>query len=251
MSSYPRSDATGDYDTELAERKGAETTVAERDFTGPDYSGWAWHLFKPDAPYAAMGEHPSGTGLDRYKGAGDLAPQELRFLKRAGNLLMLNYASPMSVGAYRIPLGRSHYANFAVRTFLNGFGYDINPELYLKTPRLNLYAGVHSYHNHNHGFLGFDAALRKNAFTNAGKELLGDVRMMVWDQPRNLAFETDRGSVGGSIAGKIYYPANDWLLGTVELDAKSRGWVAGNPFHDESVSVRLGVTMKVARPAGT
>jgi hypothetical protein len=60
----------------------------------------------------------------------DLTAAEKDYLKKAGNVMMLNFISPMTFGFYRIRLGNEKYGNFAFQAFLNSFGYDLNPEVY-------------------------------------------------------------------------------------------------------------------------
>jgi hypothetical protein len=243
--SYPNSDAKDSDTDELHERELEETEISQRDFTGPDYRGWVWHLFKPNVPYDSLGTHPTGNGIDRYVSYADLSGEELDFLKKVGRVMRLNYISPMTIGIYRISLGKGRYINFAIKTNLNGFGYDINPEVYLKTSKYNLFFGVHNYHNYDKSFFGIEMGAYKNPINWLNKEFLYDARLILWGQPENQEFKTNKSSLGGLAGLKVYYPLTNWLYTFFDIEGKSKGWVAGNPFLKSNVSVRIGCNMNI------
>jgi hypothetical protein len=242
---YPNGDADTTGLAELLHREMNETKISERDFTGPDYSGWTWHIFKPDVPYDSLGKHPTGNGINRYKSAVDLTSEELHYLKKVGRLMYLNFISPMTIGINRIRFGKGKYANFAVQTFINGFGYDINPEVYLKTPMHNVYFGVHSYHNYKKSFLGIEAGTYLSKITIAKKELKYDSRFMLWSQPRLQEFKTSSAEFGFLAQAKIYYPIHNWLNAYMDIEGKTDGWVSGNPFLKKNISVRIGCSINI------
>jgi hypothetical protein len=243
--SYVNKDATLGQTEELTERELKETKISDRDFTGPDYSGWIWHLFKSDLPYDSLGIHPTGVGIDRYKSAEDLTSEEVNYLEKVGKVMMLNYISPMTFGVNRISLGKNRYGNFAIQTFLNGFGYDINPEIYFKTPKYNLYFGIHSYHNYSKGFWGLEVGVYKNELKVLNKALRYDGRLMLWSQPEHQEFKTENATLGGLIQTKIYFFLSNWLQGYIDIEAKSEGWVAGNPYLKQNVSIRAGCDINI------
>ena len=121
----------------------------------------------------------------------------------------------------------------------------INPEIYLKTPKHNLYVGLHNYHNFNKSFLGIELGTNKESVNLFNKTFLIDSRLILWSQPENQTFKTNNSDLGGLIGAKIHYPLLDWLNGYVDLEAKSKGWVAGNPFLKSSFSFRLGCSMRI------
>ena len=243
--SYPNGDAKDEDTEELIKRKLEETDISQRDFTGPDYRGWVWHLFKPDIPYDSLGVHPTGNGIDRYISYTDLTDEELKFLKNSASLMWLNFISPMTIGIYRISIGKKRYFNFAVKTYLNSFGYDINPEVYFKTSEWNLFAGIHNYHNFDKSFIGLEVGGYKNPFSLLNKEFLCDARLILWNQPENQAFKANKGSRGALAELKIYYPLNNWLLGYMDIETKSKGWVAGNPFLESNTIIRMGTVLVI------
>ena len=74
------------------DKEGAD--VPRRDFTGLDCDGWTYDMFRPDEPYAARGTHPSGIGIDRYRGYSQLSPAEQRFTRKQFWMSLLNAADP-------------------------------------------------------------------------------------------------------------------------------------------------------------
>lgn len=241
---YPASDTSASNDADLARRELDETDVADRDITGPDYAGWAWHIFKPDVPYEALGVHPTGVGIDRYKTVSDLTVAEKDYLELASKVLLLNFVSPMTTGINRIRLGDGYYGNFAFRSMLNGYGFDINPEAYLKTPRHSLILGVHNYRNYENSFWGVEAALlRERLFDAFDRQFTVDARAMAWAQPKNQEFMTSKAEAGGLLEAKLYAPVAQHLEIYLDGEGKSAGWVAGNPFLNANLSARTGVAM--------
>src|SRR5690606_34564001 len=57
---------SGGFDRMIDEADRAEVTIRERDFGGPDTTGWVYDLFRPHEPFSARGVHPTGRGVDRY-----------------------------------------------------------------------------------------------------------------------------------------------------------------------------------------
>jgi hypothetical protein len=65
--------------------------------------------------------------------------------------------------------------------------------------------------------------------------------MMGWFQPARQGFMTARAEPGGLLEGKVYVPIVGKADLYLNLEAKSAGWVAGNPFLGQNVSLRSGV----------
>ena len=66
-------------------------------------------------------------------------------------------------------------------------------------------------------------------------------RLDLWLQPEQQQFETSKGKPGGLVSLKLARPFNKRLDSFIELEAKTDGWVAGNVYLDDNVSVRLGL----------
>jgi hypothetical protein len=67
--------------------------VPRRDFTGHDFNGWVYDLFRPDEPYEARGIHPSGVGIDRYRKSTHMTAEERAYLNRQGKLAFIRTSS--------------------------------------------------------------------------------------------------------------------------------------------------------------
>src|SRR6266849_2263160 len=133
---YVASGATHGSDVltdDMNAKEGAD--VARRDFTGHDFNGWVYDLFRPDEPYTARGTHPSGVGINRYRKSTDMTPEEQAFLHRQGRLSLINFLDPNLVdfdGA-DVRLGsRTLTVNANAAHFLTSFGYAIDANIFLR-----------------------------------------------------------------------------------------------------------------------
>ncbi len=63
---------------------------------------------------------------------------------------------------------------------------------------------------------------------------------MYWKQPGNLLFEDIEGKSGGYLAFQLKPDNTKWYKPYIELEAKSKGWLAGNPFQRSKAGFRLG-----------
>ena len=214
--------------------------VLSRDFTGPDYTAWAYSLFRPDLNYAARGVHPSEVGIDRYIKPADLSEQEIDFLKKQGRLQWFNMLSPLFLGFEQFKLGKNK-ANFAFRHVLTPFGHNLSADVFFQTPKNNLFFTLHNYGNRDNIFFGLESAIVDKPVL-ANKILLSG-RVMAWTQPENQAFETSNGQLGGLIGLKTQY-ARNILTPYVEVEAKTKGWVMGNVFSEGNVSINAGLQLR-------
>ncbi len=217
------------------------TNILKRDFTGPDYTAWAYSLFRPELNYAARGAHPSGVGINRYIKPADLSEQEIDFLKKQGRLQWFNMISPLFLGFEEFRLGKS-YGNFAFRHILTSFGHDLSVDIFLRTPKNNLFFTLHQYSNLNNNFLGLESSIIDKPALN--DKLLFTARAMAWIQPEDQSFTTSNSQFGGLLGLKTQYVAKS-LVPYVELEAKTKGWVMGNPFLEENISVRAGLQLRL------
>lgn len=66
---------------------------------------------------------------------------------------------------------------------------------------------------------------------------------MLWMQPENQSFDTSKGQIGGLIGLKAQYAAKT-LVPYIEIEAKTKGWVMGNVFLDDNISVNAGLQLR-------
>jgi hypothetical protein len=229
-------------DSEHAKLYDGEADVLKRDFTGNDFTAWVYDLFRPDEPYTDRGVHPTGIGVDRYRTHEDLTPEMLDYVGKMGQRQWLNFVSPFMVGIRSIKVSPSLRFNFAMRHYLTSFGDDIQMELFYRYKKHLGQIVLHRYSNLGSSFPGLEARNTVSSLGLAkGKRLLLDTRGMLWVQPKDQAFRTSKGSLGGLASISASYRNTSIWNPYVELETKSRGWVAGNPFLTEKLSVRIGV----------
>lgn len=242
---YIRSCTSSDFD-DLVDRfnEADGMDIPTRDFTGPDYTAWAYSLFRPELNYAARGVHPSGVGINRYIKPSDLTQQEIDFLKKQGRLQWFNMLSPLFLGFEKFRLG-NNYGNFAFRHVLTPFGHDLSADIFFQTPKNNLFFALHNYSNRENNFFGLETAIiDKPIFVSAlDNKLLLTSRAMLWMQPENQSFDTSKGQIGGLIGLKAQYAAKT-LVPYIEIEAKTKGWVMGNVFLDDNISVNAGLQLR-------
>ena len=240
--------ANGSGDENTKKRNAIETTIASRDFTGMDMNAWIDALCNPDKPYSARGIHPSGVGINRYIMYEDISAEGRKYLKRQAYLDIFNFMSPMMLGFSHIRLANTEagawYGNFAFRHYLTSFGDDVSLDLYLQSPKFNLYTTFHSYNNLNHHFGGIEAGLIDFPLLDNQLQLGGTV--MFWVQPKDMLFHTGKGEAGGLVKAKIAYNYR-FIAPTLEIGWKSKGWVAGNVSLKPSFFLWFGIRWKITR----
>lgn len=224
------------------EREGhaSEHTEDDKDILGHDVTSWVYDLFRPDEAYGDRGVHPNGAGVDRYIRRGELTTDERRYLQLQAGLALLNFVDPFLFGRGAFTAGGVRW-NATLRHYLTPFGAAIDSNLYVASPATgNLLLTVHSYYNKLRPFVGLEGQFLDRSL---GDRFRVSSRAMVWQQPRDQAFRTTRGSLGGLASARLAMRLAPRHHATLEVAAKSAGWVAGNPYLDANVSMRLGVEL--------
>jgi len=222
-----------------------ETTILSRDFTGFDMIGWAYDLFRPDEPYGDRGPHPSGIGINRYIKTTDLTHEELSYLHAQRYWFIFNYVSPMLFSVERIALGdNGFYGNFAFRHFLTSFGTDVLLKVFLKKDIYNMVFAFHNYMNYEHWFPAIEAELVDFPLSLGSLNLYLSPRTLIGVQPKNQRFKTETSEFIGLVGCRVDFNISRHLLPYFDIIAKTDGWVAGNEFLEENVSVKLGLSAR-------
>lgn len=219
-----------------------ESNMLIRDFTGHDFSGWIWHLFKPDIPYDSLGIHPSGVGINRYITSDRLTQQEKYYYEKTKSLAVLNFISPMIFGFRKIRLKEGTYGNFAIQYQPTSFGVDLEFRFYLMNKYNKYCFSLHNYRNYNNNFYSAELnwvdfsfkKLEKFSFTS---------RIMVGTQPKNQEFFTNRSRFFGVLSVSTIYRINNHLGAYWQLQAKSDGWVAGDEYLKSMIRLRAGMSL--------
>lgn len=221
-----------------------ENTLSVRDFTGLDFTGWTYDLFRPGEPYTTRGTHPSGLGIDRYIKTSDLTDAELRYLKKQGSLQLLNLVSPMLFGYDIIQLNRGSYGNFAIRNYLTSFGNDASVNVFLKNKGNNYAITLHNYMNYKHYFPAAELEILDKVLPIGGEAIYFTPRALIGVQPLQQSFYTNKASLLGFMECRLEFKTKLNLNPYMEFSAKTKGWVAGNEFLNSNFSVRVGASMR-------
>ncbi len=239
----------GQIDALTDELNRTETTIAERDFIGGDFTAWTIDLHRPDQTYEQTrgGAHQSGVGLNRYLKSTDLTDEERTYLEGVGALMWLNLVDPNVAGisAFNIPLsdGSTLRAMANLRTYLTSFGYTVNVDSRWKHGDLALEFSLMNQFSRDLYHPGVSARLMRWPLWRSGERgVFASPRAVAWTQPRDQRFDASERDLGGAL--ELELEAN--LLGPFGLramiGAKTAGWLAGNPFLDQKVYGNMGLT---------
>ncbi|MFZ5973762.1 MAG: hypothetical protein ACOYXA_19445 [Bacteroidota bacterium] len=221
--------------------------VDARDFAGWDFTPWVYDMFRPNEPYEARGTHPNGIGIDRAIKRSKLTAEEDAYLTRMGQLQYLNFLSPFMVGIHAIRLNDNGRFNFAMRHYLTSFGYNLNADFFINHRGKNMLIGLHTFHNKNRTYPGLEVEQQFLKLNLLNKVIPLHSRAMVWVQPDNESFYATNGKAGGLVQFRVYYPVSKQFSAYAEAEAKSSGWVAGNPFLKPNMSMRAGLFFDITR----
>jgi hypothetical protein len=236
--------ASSRSDTVTRDAESSEgTSLAKRDINGLDCTAWAHDLVNPAEPYAARGLHPSGVGVRRYLGHGDLTATEQGQVKRALFLSLLNFADPALAGFDGFSIGHSGTRmNSHIRYTPAPFGSSVDLDVFAQITSFNIFVSLHSYLNHSSYFPGLSAELHRFPLDLViGLPFSVSARAGLWLQPQDQAFETSSGALGALGALRVGYSFTRELEPYVEIERKSTGWVAGNAWLESVTTARLGL----------
>jgi hypothetical protein len=239
---------TDELTDEMNAADGARIDV--RDFTGVDFSAWAYDLFRPDEPYAARGVHPSGVGIDRYVRASDLAPAERAYLRRQGALQLLNFLDPALVGVHEFTVRGAGGApplrlQLSAAHFLTSFGHTVDANLMARRGDAKLALSLHRYVYAGGALPGVEAELLDRPLTVASHRLALSPRAALWVQPADQRFHATGTRPGGLLALRVRAGGGPHLRTFVEIEGKTEGWVAGNVHLAPNVSARAGISARI------
>lgn len=231
-------------DDDVIEMINSEPDMKARDFTGMDFTAWAYELYHPGNRYSDRGPHPLGNGIQRYILYDQIGEEGLEYIQRQSWMEALNLLTPMIVGMNRFKLKSTDkgdwYGNFSFRHYMTNFGDDSSIDLLLETPNWKLYGAPHIYSNKEHVFAGVEAGFVDKRFFQDRLKL--DASAQLWSQPET--FYSESGKFGGRIAVDA-----KCSFGRVEpyasLSYKTAGWQAGNVYLDQNFSFRMGLRWRM------
>lgn len=243
---FYRSACAGDVFTEADVR--AESPVqAQRDFTGPDCTGWVSDLFRPREPYAARGPHPNGDGLRRARLPSDLTTEERASLVRMRNLGLLNFADPALFGFPRFRLGagsgRPVDITASLHHDLTAFGDALGARALVQAPDLQVMATVRVYRNRELVLPGVAVSLLRRPVRWGRVTGFVSTTAEAWLQPEGFEFSTHAATPGGALELSGLLPVDSRLEVFVTVRAKSAGWRPVDPSLDATWNLRWGVNL--------
>jgi hypothetical protein len=234
-----------DVNPHVKQMNKVETDIASRDFTGFDMTAWVYDLFRPDEPYEARGDHPSGMGINRYRTTDDLTEDELNYLTKQGKWQAFNYISPMMFGFKSLPFGNTDIKwNFAFRHFLASFGTDLTLEIFVNIEKYNFAAAYHNYLNYEHVFPAIEVEMIDYPIKMKNINMYVSPKIMIGAQPKRQEFFTSEAEFFGLIGSRIDFQITKNWLPYIEVTAKTNGWIAGDAFLQKNVSAKLGVSAR-------
>jgi hypothetical protein len=242
---YVRQFQAPDYDQSIDTMNFYGEEIPERDFVGWDFTAWVYDLHRPDEPCEARGPHPFGEGINRAIKRSQLTDEEDDYLMRMGDLQYLNFLSPDMIGIHGFRIAANTRFNFSVHHILTSFGYDLGGDLLLDHKGKQWMLGVHTYHNRDRSFAGVEL-VRRNMRTGRGEgAVMLDLRGMLWMQPENGGFFDQEGTPGGLLTVRAGLPLGRSCKVYAEAEGKTEGWVMANPFLDQNLSMRFGLSWDI------
>ena len=215
-------------------------SVPKRDALGLDCTAWVYDLHRPDEPYAARGEHPSGVGVDRYIKFGDLSADEQRLMRKVRWLSLLTFADPFLFLQPELISGeRRATSRFAF--FATSYGYTIDQDFFVSQRRVNVLFTWHHQFNEDRYFPGFDLELWRHPLPFGRRPAYVTVGASAWLQPANQRWDDGEHARGGRMWAGLAVPVWDRMELQLEGATKSRGWVAGDAHLDAETSFRAGL----------
>lgn len=242
-------DATLDWE------KDEGTDVSKRDFIGADFTGWVRDLYRPDEPFEARGTHPSGIGVRRYTRTTDLTSEEKSFLRKQSNLHLLNLVDPQLFGFDSFSMtspttGRELGWNASLAHYLTPFGYALRANVFLKTVRKETPFGTQgvffAYQQNVNRDASFPQLEAEHRPIPVGDSSLGvGARVMIWLQPKDLNFFAKKPEIGGLVGTRLISLGAEGIQPWVEIEGKTKGWVAGNVDLGETYALRAGIEARL------
>ncbi|MBK8502473.1 MAG: hypothetical protein IPL46_09790 [Saprospiraceae bacterium] len=239
--SYVNQFKRSDYDSTIDSMNARGNRIADRDFVGWDMTAWVYDMFRPEEPYTGRGVHPNGNGVNRIIKRSSLTSEEDDYLTKMGQLQYLNFISPSMIGINRIKIGDNTGFNFAMRHYLTSFGNDINLDLFVDHHSKMWLVGLHAYQNKEKLYPGLELQRQELIIPIGNRELVTNLKGMLWMQPEDESFYAVDGKAGGLFQFRTHYNLSRYLSIYLECEAKTDGWVAGNPYLQSNANFRTGL----------
>ena len=242
---YVGSGSDADYFAEIVEMLGYEETMEERDFTGHDFASWVYDLHRPDEPYENRGPHESGVGLNRYINPQDHTLEMTNYIEKMAKRQYLNYLSPTMLGIQNITINDQLKMNFAIRHYLTPFGDSRELDVLIKYEAYYLLIAPSVFTNKDNSYYGLEVEMVDGIAHLSDHAFRYTPRIVLWSQPENQRYADNKARAGGLFGLKVIHETDQRINYYLDVEAKSRGWVAGNPYLDSNLSLRLGACISL------
>lgn len=220
-----------------------ESPVAsERDFAGADLTAWAYDLFNPKAAYTERDKFPDGEGVNRRIGFSELPAEAKDYLIKQKKLSLLNFVNPGIFFVNRIRINPRFAFNFFAQYAPTHFGNAIALFVPVQLKKRDLLLGVHRYSNLKNNYFGAELGILNHP---VGKKVQADLILHAWDQPENLL--ENEYATGGAVDLKTSFAWSESLSGFVSINAKTKGWLIGNPYLKSNISVQAGFRLDLKK----
>ncbi|MFZ9521297.1 MAG: hypothetical protein ACO3A4_12550 [Silvanigrellaceae bacterium] len=253
---YINAAASGDGDQKtLDNEKDEGVDVKKRDFVGFDYLGWVRDLHRPDEPFEARGQHPSGVGIRRYTKKSDLTSEEQDYLSSASRWHVVNFLDPQMLGFDHFTMispttGRELGLNASLAHYVAPFGTALRLNVFMKTLSKQTPFGTQGLlfawqqnSNQKKSYPQIDIEHRP---VPVGDGSFGvGARAALWLQPKNLDFFALKPQPGGLLGVKVVSEGTNGIQPWVELEGKTKGWVAGQVDLGQTYGLRAGVETRL------
>jgi len=217
---------------------------SKRDFAGSDLTAWAYDMFNPNQPFKARDSFPNGEGVNRRIGFSDLSIEAQKFLEKQMNLSMLNFINPAIFCINRIKVSQSFAFNFFTQYNPTHFGNALSLIVPFNVKGNNWLVSLHNFNNRTKSYYGVDLGYYDfTPFTN--KKVTLSAMVYSWIQPTD--FYSEKGKIGGALEIIGQYKLTRNFSSYINVICKSKGWLLGNPYLNENVSVRLGVVYNLKK----
>jgi len=220
-----------------------ESPVAsERDFAGADLTAWAYDMFSPETAFTERDKFPNGEGVNRRIGFSELSAEAQDYLVKQKKLSLLNFINPAIFFVNRIRINPRFAFNFFTQYAPTHFGNDVALFVPVQVRRRDLLFAVHRYSNLEKSYFGAELGVLNHAFA---KRVEADLILHAWDQPES--FLENKYATGGAVDVKTRYALTESLSGFVNVNAKTKGWVIGNPYLRSNISVQAGFRLDLSK----
>lgn len=225
--------------------EGSDQSV--RDFTGFDYTAWAYDLFNPDEAYSERGLNPNGNGYDRYIYGDKLTEEQYSWIEKQAKLANLNFLSPAmffisSITLKKYSNGEKLRANFSGRYYPTSFGNSVGVDFMINKGDLNIFVAPHINQNFNNNFPEIEALIYEYPIQIGDNNFLATPRTIIGLQPENQEFMTSNGDFFGLASLDLFWEVNKYFLPFIAMEGKTKGWTKGNVFIDKQISFKLGLS---------